>query len=169
MELFNSASQVGRDVKVLRPTLQSACPHILANVIPRQIKDMGDPLRRGCDQSESVGANMKSTIHRRVARNKITGEARTHTRRNARGDVEKTWTQKLKFSRVMQAFRAECVRERILRDPESAKFLQRKHHRLLNTGRASKARTTGEQPDERKIAGAYVKRLRELQEEGGAP
>ena len=169
VELFNSASQVGRDVKVLRPTLQSACPHILANVIPRQIKDMGDPLRRGCDQSESVGANMKSTIHRRVARNKITGEARTHTRRNARGDVEKTWTQKLKFSRVMQAFRAECVRERILRDPESAKFLQRKHHRLLNTGRASKARTTGEQPDERKIAGAYVKRLRELQEEGGAP
>ena len=35
------------------------------------------------------------------------------------------WTQTLKYklSRVMQAFRAECVRERIVRDPGSAHLL----------------------------------------------
>ena len=46
-------------------------------------------------------------------------------------------TQKaLRVSRVMQAFRAECVRERIIRDPASAHLLQRKHHRLLKAGGA---------------------------------
>jgi len=77
-------------------------------------------------------------------------------------------TQKaLRVSRVMQAFRAECVRERIIRDPASAHLLQRKHHRLLKGGRASKAPVKEEIPDERCIADAYVRRLRELQEEGG--
>ena len=68
---------------------------------------MGDPLRRGCDQSEAIGANMKSTIHRRVARNRIDkgGSTRTHTKRDAEGKITKQWKQTLKFSRVMQAFR----------------------------------------------------------------
>ena len=130
---------------------------------------MGDPLRRGCDQSESIGANMKSTIHRRVARNKITAEARMHTRRDASGAIVKTWKQKLTVSRVMQAFRAECVRDRILRDPKSAPFLQRKHYRLLSEGRVSKVRPKQARPDERRIADALARRVRELQEEGGSP
>jgi len=63
VEVFNTGSQVGRDMKVLKPSMQSACPHVLTNVATRQIVEMGDPLRRGCDQSESIGANMKSTKH----------------------------------------------------------------------------------------------------------
>ena len=169
VEVFNAASQSGRDVKVLRPTLKSSVPHVIANIIPRQIVEMGDPLRRGCDQSEAIGANMKSTIHRRVARNKIDGKARTHVRRDANGVEKKRWTQTLKVSRVMQAMRSECVRERILRDPDSAPFLQRKHFRLLSQGRVSKAPVKEERPDERNIAVSYVKRLRELREEGGEP
>ena len=169
VEVFNAASQCGRDVKVLRPTLQSAVPHVIANICPRQIVEMGDPLRRGCDQSEAIGANMKSTIHRRVARNKIDGKARTHERRDKHGIVKRSWKQTLKTSRVMQAFRLECVRERILRDPASAPFLQRKHRKLLDKGRASKAPVKGGAPDERNIAKAYVRRMRELQEEGGKP
>ena len=170
VEVFNAATQLSRDVKVLRPTLKSACPHILTDIVPLQIVEMGDPLARGCDQSEAIGANMKSTIHRRVARNTITGKATKHTRRDASGAIVKQWTQKaLKTSRVMQAFRAEAVRQRILRDPASAPFLQRKHFKLLKRGRASKAAAKGERPDERNIAGAYVKRLRELREEGGEP
>ena len=170
VEVFNGASQVGRDVKILRPTLQSACPHIVANIIPRQIVEMGDPLKRGCDQSEGFGANLKSTIHRRVSRNKITGKDVKHTRRDASGAVTKQWTQKaLKVSRVMQAFRTECVCNRIVRDPGSAKYLLRKHHRLLGKGRASGAPVKEERPDERNIAEAYVRRVRELRNEGGEP
>ena len=170
VEVFNAATQVGRDVKVLRPTLQSACPHIMCSIVPRQIVELGDPLQRGCDQSESVGANMKSTIHRRVTRKQITGKATKHTRRDASGAITKEWTQKaLKVSRVMQAFRAECVRERILRDPDSAKYLQRKHVKLLKKGRVSKAAASEEKPDTHDIPAAYAKRVRELREEGGQP
>ena len=58
-----------------------------------------------------------------------------------------------------------------LRDPGSARYLQRKHCQLLGSkrGRASKAPVKEERPDERCIADAYVKRVRELQEEGGEP
>ena len=58
VEAFNAGTQAGKDMKVLRPTLLSACPHVLANIVPRQMVEMGDPLRRGCDQSEAIGANM---------------------------------------------------------------------------------------------------------------
>ena len=103
---------------------------------------MGDPLRRGCDQSEAIGANMKSTIHRRVSRNKIDGKARLRKRCGADGVQKEHRMKALKVSRVMQAFRAECVRERILRDPKSAPYLQRKHHLLLSKGRSSTARSS---------------------------
>ena len=136
----------------------------------RQIVEMGDALRRGCDQSESIGANMKSTIHRRVLRRTITGKATTHHRRDKTGAITKTWTQKaLRVSRVMQAFKAECVRERIIRDPGSAHLLQRKHFRLLKGGRASKAPIKEDKPEGREISEAYKARMREARAEGGEP
>lgn len=111
---------------------------------------------RPTSQSESIGANMKSTIHRRVSRNKIDGKERKHVRRDASGAIKKRWTQKaLLVSRVMQAFRAECVRERILRDPSSAHLLQRKHYRVLKHGRASKAPVKEEGEEGRCISDAY--------------
>ena len=80
------------------------------------------------------------------------------------------WTQKaLKCSRVIQAFRAEAVTERILRDPGSAQLLQRKHHRLLKGGRASKAPIKEEAGEKGSIADAHKRRARELREEGGEP
>ena len=69
----------------------------------------------------------------------------------------------------MQAFRAECVRERILRDPESARYLQRKHVNLLRKGRVSSAPVKEEKPDTHELSRAYAKRVRELREEGGEP
>ena len=104
----------------------------------------------------NMNANMKSTIHRRVSRNKIDGKERKHVRRDASGAIKKRWTQKaLLVSRVMQAFRAECVRERILRDPSSAHLLQRKHYRVLKHGRASKAPVKEEGEEGRCISDAY--------------
>ena len=173
VELFNAGQLMNKDVKVLRPTLQSACPHVLWAIVTRQIVEMGDPLRRGCDQSEAIGANMKGTIHRRVARNKIdpTGKGRTHHKRDASGAVVKSWTQILTCSRVMQAFRSECVRERIIRDPASEKYLQRKHFRLLTAGRSSKAVKRAREEAEAgiDIPAAVAKRVRGLREEGGEP
>ena len=180
VEVFNTSNQVMKDVKVLRPTLQSAIPHILRNIVPQQIVEMGDPLGRGCDQSEAIGANLKSTLHRRVRRVKLKGKwvdgkwvaekTKTYTRRDASGGIDKQWTQKaLQVSRVMQAFKAECVRERIVRDPGSAHLLQRKHHRLLKGGRASKAPTKEEKPEGREISEAYKARVREARAEGGEP
>ena len=70
----------------------------------------------------------------------------------------------------MQAFRSECVRERIVRDPASAPFLQRKHYQLLRSGHASKApwKAQGEE-EEVCVPTALRKRMRELREEGGEP
>ena len=65
----------------------------------------------------------------------------------------------------MQAFRAECVRERILRDPGSKHLLQRKHHRLLNKGRVSAVPASEEKPASREVSYAYARRMRELREE----
>ena len=115
---------------------------------------------------------MKSTIHRRVLRRTITGKETTHHRRDRHGKITKTWTQHaIRVSRVMQAFKAECVRERILRDPKSAPWLQRHHHRLLNSGRVSKAwaKEKGPEREGSEISEAYVKRLRIAREEGGEP
>ena len=69
----------------------------------------------------------------------------------------------------MQAFRAECVRVRILRDPDSRMYLQRRHHRLLARGRVSKAPVKPEMPEERAISDAYKQRVRTAREEGGEP
>ena len=69
---------------------------------------------------------------------------------------------------MIQAFRAECVRVRILRDPGSAHLLQCKHHRLLSQGRVSKAWVKPEQTEERAICDAYRQSsVRELREERG--
>ena len=114
------ATQVPRRTHL--PSVAMHEPPLTTRAFAPQIVELGDPLRRGCDQSESVGANFKSTIHRRVARNRITGKAVKHQRRDAHGRITKEWTQKaLKVSRIMQAFRAECVREKIVRATRGAR------------------------------------------------
>ena len=68
------------------------------------------------------------------------------------------------------SFRAECVREKILRDPKSAEYLQRKHVRLLQHGRSSKARAASSGAHSAHgVSRAYAARVRELQREGGEP
>lgn len=46
-------------------------------------------------------------------------------------------------------------------------YLQRKHHRLLSKGRVSAAKSETERPDAKEISLEYVRRVRELREEGG--
>jgi hypothetical protein len=98
----------------------------------------GDPTRRGADHGEAFGASLKSSIHRRNSRRKLTFQATLHHRKNEAGEVVKTWEQRaLACSRIMQAWRELSVREAILHDPESAPYLQRRHLRLKTTGFAT--------------------------------
>lgn len=135
VEAFNAAALVMREHKRLNPQSISACPHVALCVVPRQMVVHGDPGRRGTDHSESYGASIKDSIHRRCLRRKKAFTSAVHCRRDNKGNVVKTWTQKaLSVSRVMQTFRDQAVRERLLRDEESIPYLLRKHYKLASTG-----------------------------------
>jgi len=135
VECFNAAAEVLSEYKRLSPAAQSACPHVALCVLPRQMVEHGDPTRRGTDHSESYGAAIKDGIHRRCLRRKKATERSTHHRRDKEGKIVKTWTQApLGVSRVMQTFRDQCVRERLIRDEESVPYLLRTHYRLAKTG-----------------------------------
>lgn len=136
VEAFNAAALVMAEYKRLNPQAMSACPHVALVVVPRQMVAHGDPGRRGTDHSESYGAAIKDNIHRRCLRRVKAFQAVQHRRRNAsNGSAGKTWIQKaLSVSRIMQTFRDQAVRERILRDEESQPYLLRKHFTLATTG-----------------------------------
>ncbi|KAL1523952.1 hypothetical protein AB1Y20_018868 [Prymnesium parvum] len=134
VEAFNAAAEVSRHYKMLQPAAQSACPHVALVVVPRQMVKHGDPNRRGTDQSESYGAAIKDTIHRRCLRRKKGARAEKHTRRRKDGTTT-TWMQRpLSVSRVMQTYRDMSVRERLLRDEDSKAYLLRHHFTLASSG-----------------------------------
>lgn len=138
VEAFNAAADVMEEYKRLNPQAVSACPHVALCVVPRQMVAHGDPGRRGTDQSESYGASIKDSLHRRCLRRKKSAQAELHRRRDKDGNVTKTWLQRaLSVSRVMQTFRDQSVRERLLRDDESVPYLLRKHNNLAKTGFAT--------------------------------
>ena len=127
----------------------------------------GDPNRRGTDHSESFGAQIKDGIHRRTLRRKLAKVATEHKRR--KGENGKTWQQRpLSVSRVMQVFRNVSVREMLLREEESERYLQRTHVKVASTGFALAASMCGECDEEGgpKPASIYAK-MAEGREEGG--
>eukprot|EP00965_Chrysotila_dentata_P062899 2083501-Pleurochrysis_carterae.AAC.8 len=79
LELFNAGSQMRRNLLDLRGTFKSSCPHVLTNIVTRQMVEDGDPNRRTCEQSEAIGVNLKFDLHRRCSRKrKLGASARTH-------------------------------------------------------------------------------------------
>lgn len=137
VEAFNAAALTMGEYKRLHPDALSACPHVALCVVPRQMVAHGDPGRRGTDHSEAYGASIKDSIHRRCLRRRKGVQATLHHRRNADGSIT-TWRQKaLSFSRVMQTFRDQSVRERLMRDEQSVPYLLRKHYKLASTGFSS--------------------------------
>ena len=131
VEAFNTAGALVKSYKEVDPNAESACPHVLLCVIPRQIEAHGDPTRRGSDHSEAYGANVKDSIHRRCNRRKLSEKRETHRRKD--GSISHT-QRGIKTSRIIQTFRDQSVRERLLRDPESQPFLLRRHHVTAETG-----------------------------------
>lgn len=98
----------------------------------------GDHERRGADHSEAFGASIKDTIHRRTLRRRVSGKNTIHRKRHDDGTIEKVWRQApLRVSRVMQAFRAAAISERILREKGSSAYMGRKHFCMSKTGFAT--------------------------------
>ena len=129
--------------------------------VPSQMVEHGDPNRRGADHGEALGASIKAGIHRRCNRRKITFQPTQHQVKDEAGNVIKSWKQRaLALSRIMQAWRELAVREAVLRDPETAPYLQRHHFRLQKTGftTAGQAAAAGAKGGERPSI------LRKLQE-----
>ena len=164
VECFNAVGPMCKWYKELKPNAQSACPHVAQSVVPRQVgiaqpptqpaahamlclplhpssplppqmRWRGDPTRRGADHGESLGALIKDGLHRRTLRRRKAEKATTHKKRDAAGNVIKTWTQRpLAVSRVMQVWRDMAVREKMLRDEASTDYLLRKHFTAATTG-----------------------------------
>ena len=167
VETFNAAALDSAWTKKLQPNASSACSLVAMRVVTEQMVVHGDPNRRGADHSESFGAQIKDGLHRRTLRRRLGKAAMEHKRRKGAGG--KTWTQRpLSVSRVMQVFRHVSVREALLRDAASERYLQRQHVRVTSTGFATAASACGEcDDDDRALPASVYEKMREAQEEGG--
>ena len=76
----------GQNLKELRGgSYQTCIPHVMTNIVTRQMVMDGDPNRRSCEQSEAIGVDLKFDLHKRCARNHTT----KRVTRNARGEIVK--------------------------------------------------------------------------------
>lgn len=138
VEAFNAARKVMQEYNRLFPGFLSSVPHVALCVVPRQMIEHGDPNRRSTDHSESFGAAVKDTVHRRCLRRRKETESKLHKRRKASATGKRQWTQRpLSVSRVMQTFRDTAVRALIMLDEGSEEFLQRRHVVTMTTGFAT--------------------------------
>ena len=115
LQYVNGARAVSRDLYDLKPMMASWVPHIACNIAPRQIVELGDPIRRSADACESSGACAKKVIKFLTCQRKISSQY-------GRGFIE-------------QAFRRLTWRSARIHGEENAPFLQRKYALLLGHGR----------------------------------
>ena len=79
LRCFLAGSKVAVDLIELKPTMKSWVPHILCNIVPRQMLRLGCPARRSCDACESLGAKIKKIIKHSTCRRRIFhGSKHTH-------------------------------------------------------------------------------------------
>lgn len=135
---FNKAGPMTQEYKRLKPNAEAAVCHATTCVIPRQMQKHGDPTRRGADHGEALGASIKDDIHNRCLRRKKSTKSRVHEVKDEHGNVVKTYTQSgLSVSRIAQIWRNMAVRDKLLAEAESERYLQRTHYKVAKTGFAS--------------------------------
>ena len=128
VEYFNHSMRCSRDLKKLKPTLQSWVPHISCFVVPRQIRTLGDPASRAADACESYGSMVKKIIKHNTCRRRVNRTGVPAKR------GEKKWNQVFTRGYIEQAFRKCCVRESLLHGEANAPFLQRADWKLKQKG-----------------------------------
>ncbi|KAL1507388.1 hypothetical protein AB1Y20_008230 [Prymnesium parvum] len=140
VEAFNAAGLVMAEYKRLNPQAVSACPHVALCVVAGQMVQLGDP---GFDPST-----------RCLRRRKAVAAAS-----NSKGEVVKTWTQRaLSVSRIIQTFRDQSVRERVMRDEESVPYLLRHHYKLATTGFSTVGEAAAKDlGDEQKLSSIFAR------------
>ena len=132
LQYCNGERAVSRDLYALKPTMASWVPHIACNIVPQQIKALGDVRRRAADACESYGACCKRIIKHLTCRREISEKFR-----KVRAGIY-----------IEQAFRRMSVRaDGLLHGPENAPFLLRQDHALLGSGRQSVAHKRVEGPE----------------------
>ena len=142
---FNFATACSRDLKELKPTLQSWVPHIACFVVSRQIVWLGNPTKRAADACESFGALVKKLIKHNTCRRRVRGGssggggpvfAHEHTR------GVKKWRQTFARGHLEQAFRRVCVKGKLLHGEEDRPYLQRADWNMKQKGVKSEHKRT---------------------------
>eukprot|EP00327_Prymnesium_parvum_P008705 CAMPEP_0182811506 /NCGR_PEP_ID=MMETSP0006_2-20121128/8307_1 /TAXON_ID=97485 /ORGANISM="Prymnesium parvum, Strain Texoma1" /LENGTH=237 /DNA_ID=CAMNT_0024937469 /DNA_START=18 /DNA_END=731 /DNA_ORIENTATION=+ len=133
VEAFNAAGHVMGEYKRLNPQAVSGVRMSPSALFPAKWSSW--------EIQDGVGQTTLSPMVRRSRTPSIgvacvgARQAAVHHRRNGEGAVVKTWMQKaLSVSRIMQTFRDQAVRERVMRDEESVPYLLRQHYKLATTG-----------------------------------
>ena len=138
VEYFNHSMRCSRDLKKLKPTLQTWVPHISCFIVPRQIRAMGDPASRAADACESYGAMVKKIIKHNTCRRRVNRTGTEHKR------GEKKWSQVFSRGYIEQAFRRCCVKESLLHGEDNLPYLQRADWKLKQKGVKQESRAAKE-------------------------
>ena len=135
VQWFNFAMSSSRDLLELKPTLESWVPHIACFIVPRQIKWLGNPVKRSADACESYGAMVKRIIKHKTCRRRVKGSSSTgptFAHIHKRGD--RRWHQTFTRGYLEQAFRRCCVKELLLHGELNEPYLQRSDWKLKDKG-----------------------------------
>ena len=135
---FNHSMRCSKDLLELKPTMQSWVPHVSCFIVPRQIKELGEPSKRACDACESFGAVTKHVIKKLTCRRRTraadgSAVSAIHKRRSAprgAGGGRKEWKQTFGRGYLEQCFRRLCVREALLHGKEDEPYLCREDWKL---------------------------------------
>ena len=134
---------LSNDLYELNPAMAAWVLHVLCFIVPKQIRELGDPARRSCDACESFGCVFKKLIRHATCRRR-TSPTQTFTHRSANG--RQLWSQTFKKGYIEQSFKRVVVRAELLHGEANEPYLQRVDHALKEKGRAARERAP--RPDE---------------------
>ena len=139
LEFFTLAVPIVRDLIQLKPSMRSWVPHILFFIVPRQMVDLGDPVRRACDSCESFGAMLKKIIKHSTCRRRLhTDTSTTHCAKVTAGSTARRWKQTFKKGYIQQAFTRAAVRESLQHGAANVAYMQRADYQRTMAGRLTK-------------------------------
>ena len=100
-------------------------------ILPRQIVELGDPMRRACDACESLGARFKKLIKTLTCRRTVRAQTQGPSTREHKNAA---WRQAYTKGYVEQAFTRVTVGEQIRHGEENEAYLLREDWRLREQG-----------------------------------
>ena len=146
LEAFNLGTRCCRDLVALKQTMRTWVPHILVYIRPRQMVELGDPMRRSCDACESFGAITKMLIKHATCRRRLRGEEVEHEKKVSGTAATRRWKQTFSVGYIQQAFTRATVREALRHGKENEPYLLRIDAVRANTGVAGARKKWNDSP-----------------------